>query len=144
MTPRAILEPGSGGKEKHVSDLTGGGQPREEGQGVAQPNPGHQSHCRGTWGHLLHLPAIAEVSVLFPGGERGGEPKPTWSPHVLCSPLPSSPSFHLSRNRIFLPLPGALSSSDSDTTPGKTQSLQLRRCGFGDAEVQQEVEKVCW
>lgn len=82
------MEPGCGGKEKHVSDLTGGGQPRGGSGGVAQPNPGQQSHCRGTWGDLLlRVPAVAGVSVLFPGGERGGEAQAN-----MVSPRPLFPS----------------------------------------------------
>lgn len=139
MTPRAILELGCGEQGKHASDLTEGGQPRGGSEGVAQPNPGQQSHYQGTWGDLLPVPASLGFLFYFPGGERGGNPKPSppWCPHVLCSPLPSSPSFHLSRNRLLLPLPRALSSSDSDKTPGKTKTS---RGGFGD--VQQAVEQV--
>lgn len=91
MTPRAILELGCGEQGKHASDLTGGGQPRGGSEGVAQPNPGQQSHCQGTWGDLLPVPASLGFLFYFPGGERGGTP----SHHHHGVPMSSAPLFPL-------------------------------------------------
>lgn len=101
MTPRAILELCCGGKAKHVSNVTA----RRGGQGVAQPNPERRRHC----GELRGTLCCASLSPLgflfyFAEGERG-EPKPTWCPHVLCSPFPPSTFCHLHRKRLSVTLP---------------------------------------
>lgn len=145
MTPRAILELGCGGEAKHVSDLTGGGQPRGGwGGGVAQPNPGQQSHCQGTWGDLLpHVPAIAGVSVLFSWrGKGGGNPSQYGLPMSSVPLFPLPPPFISVGIGFFFPCP--------ELCPPQTQTrLQVRpkpsakeRWIFGNADVQQEVEKV--
>ena len=89
---------------------------------MAQPNPERQSHCWGTRGDLLlHVPAVAGVSVLFSWrGKEGGNQTQHGLPMSSVPLFPLPPSVISVGIGFFLPCPELCFSSDSDKTPGKT------------------------
>lgn len=145
MTPRAILELGCRGEEKHVSDLTGGGQPRGGSEGGWHSlTLGSRATARGLGGTFCctSLPSLGFL-FYFPGGERGGG---TPSQHGL--PMSSVPLFPLPPPFIsvgigsFFLCPELCPPQTQTRLQVRPKAAALRRGGFGDADVQQKVEKL--
>lgn len=111
---------------------------------MAQPNPGQQSHCQGTWGDLLlHVPAIAGVSVLFSWrGKRGGTPSQHGLPMSSVPLFPLPPPFISVGIGSFFLCPELCPPQTQTRLQVRAKPAARRRGGFGDADVQQEVEKV--
>lgn len=117
---------------------------RRVGGGVAQPNPGQQSHCQGTWGDLLlHVPAIAGVSVLFSWrGKGGGTPSQHGLPMSSVPLFPLPPPFISVGIGSFFLCPELCPPQTQTRLQVRPKAAALRRGGFGDADVQQKVEKL--